>query len=292
MTNLFSRTPMILKEIKLDGLTGQIAALELGTASGLPIVAIHGWLDNAASFEPLARYLNQYRWICLDLPGHGRSDYRPDGCIYHFTDYVADLFSVVESLGLDRFILVGHSLGAGIASTFAAVFPGKVDRLVLIDGIGPLSGEDDDSLCQLRKSMAFLEIRNDNAARVYGSWDGLVSKRLQAGKINRNSAEMRLRRGTVREGETVTVLSDGRLKQQSPIYMSQDKVISILKGIRAPTRLILADQGLLVSHESTGARIDALQNLQVVKVRGGHHLHMDCPEEVAREIETFLTQGR
>ena len=282
---------MIREEIKIDGLTGQVAALVLGTASGLPIIAIHGWLDNAASFEPLARRLSQYRWICLDLPGHGRSDYRPDGSVYHFTDYVADLFSVVESLGLDRFILVGHSLGAGISSTFAAVFPDKVDRLVLIDGIGPVSGEDDDSLGQLRKSMAFLETGNDNPARVYGSWDELVSKRLKAGKINRSSAEMLLRRGTVREGETVTVLSDGRLKRHSPIYMSQDKVISILEGIRSPTQLLLAEQGLLVSRESTGARINAFQSLQVVKVRGGHHLHMDCPQEVAREIGTFLTQG-
>ena len=282
---------MICEEIKIDGLTGQIAALVLGTASGLPIIAIHGWLDNAASFEPLAGHLSQYRWICPDLPGHGRSDYRPNGCVYHFTDYVAELFLVAESLGLDRFILVGHSLGAGIASTFAAVFPDKVDRLVLIDGIGPISGEDDDSLCQLRKSMVFLEAGNENPARVYGSWDEVVSKRLEAGKISRNNAEILLRRGTVREGETVTVSSDGRLKQHSPIYMSQDKVISILKGIRAPTRLILADQGPLVSRESTGARIDALQGLQVVQVRGGHHLHMDCPQAVAREIGTFLTQG-
>ncbi len=281
---------MIREEIKVDGLTGQVAALVLGAASGPPIIAIHGWLDNAASFEPLAGHLDRYRWICLDLPGHGRSDCRPDGCVYHFTDYVGDLFSVAESLELDRFILVGHSLGAGIAAMFAAVFPDRVERLALIDGIGPLSGEDDDSLRQLRKSMDFLKIRDKNPARVYGSWEEVVSKRLEAGKISRSSVEILLRRGAVREGETVTVCSDGRLKQHSPVYMSQGRVVSILKGIRAPARLILADQGLLVSHESTAARIDALQGLQVVKVGGGHHLHMDRPQAVAREIGAFLDQ--
>ncbi len=272
----------------MDGLTGQVAALVLGSASGPPVIAIHGWLDNAASFEPLVGQLSQYRWICLDLPGHGRSDPRPEGCVYHFTDYIADLFSAVESLGLDRFTLVGHSLGAGIAAMFAAVFPDRVERLAMIDGIGPFSGEDDDGLRQLRKSMAFLKIPDKNPARVYGSWDEVVSKRLAAGNISRNSVETLLRRGAVREGETVTVSSDGRLKQPSPIYMSQDKVVSILKGIRAPARLILADQGLLVSREWLGDRIDAIAGLQVVWVGGGHHLHMDRPQTVAREIGPFL----
>ena len=281
---------MINKELQLAGLTGKMAGLAMGSQSGNPIVAIHGWLDNAASFEPLANELDRHHWICLDLPGHGKSEYRPPGSIYHFTDYVADVFCAIKSMQLEKFILVGHSLGAGIAATFAATFPDKVDRLVLIDGIGPISGEQDETLGQLKKSMAFLTKNRNNAPRIYSSWEGLVAKRLLAGQIEKSSAEILLRRGTRVEAEKITVLSDERLKQHSPIYMSQEKVISILNGITAPTQLIIAEQGLIGSRDSTRARIPAIKNLSVVRTPGGHHLHMDKAAEVGVIVESFLNQ--
>ena len=279
---------MTTKERIIDGLTGRISALELGSSGGVPLVGIHGWLDNAATFIPLSQCLDHYRWLCLDMPGHGNSDPRPSGSTYHFTDYVGDLFRAMISLGLDRCDLIGHSLGAGIAATFAATFPEKVDRLILIDGLGPISSEDDDSLEQLRKSMAYLARPAREGPRTYPSWEGLVEKRLQAGDIQRHSVEILLSRGARREGDAVTVVSDGRLKQHSPIYMNQQKVLSLLAGIEARTLLILAEDGLVGSRESTRQRMDAIKNLTTVTVQGAHHLHLDDPEPVAAEIRKFM----
>ena len=279
---------MKTNELTLEGLTGQISALELGSSEGSPLIGIHGWLDNAATFVPLSQHLGHYRWLCLDMPGHGKSDPRPEGSTYHFTDYVGDLFRAMSSLGIERCNLIGHSLGAGIAATFAATFPEKVNRLILIDGLGPISGEDDDSLDQLRKSMAHLARPTGEGSRTYPSWEGLVEKRLQAGDIKRHSVEMLLSRGARREGDSVTVVSDGRLKQHSPIYMNQQKVLSLLAGIEAQTLLILAEDGLIGSRESTRERMKAIKNLTSVRVPGAHHLHLDDPEPVAAEIRKFI----
>lgn len=279
---------MSTNEITLKGLTGPIHGLQAGSQNGIPLVCLHGWLDNAASFLSLAECLPGYRWICLDLPGHGRSAARPDGCFYHFTDYVGDLYHALESLALQRCTLVGHSLGAGIAAMFAAAFPGRVDRLVLIDGLGPVSGKDDGSLLQLRKSMANLVGKEGARPRHYPSWDDLVEKRLAAGNIRKRSVEILLSRGAVKKGRGALVLSDSRLKHTTPVYMTEERVRTVLTGIEASVLLIVADQGVLVGRENTAGRAEAIANLSRVDVSGGHHVHLDDPESVAVAIEAYL----
>lgn len=280
---------MTTREIQLEGLTGPLAGLEAGAHDGSPLVCIHGWLDNAASFVPLAEQLPHYRWICIDLPGHGKSACRPSGAIYHYIDYLGDVYRALESLGLKRYTLMGHSLGAGIAAVYSAAFPEMVERLVMIDGIGPISHDSDNALKQLRESLHFLGRKNDAGPRFYPSWEQLVERRLAAGDISRKSVEILLGRGTVREGKGATVLSDDRLKQRSPLYMSQQKVVSLLKGIEARALLIIAEQGLIAERSSTRERVAAIRNLAQKTVAGAHHVHLDNPAVVAREIEKFLT---
>jgi len=281
----------MVNEITFEGLTGTLAGLEMGSSEGSPLVCIHGWLDNAASFMPLARLLPLYRWTCIDLPGHGKSAYRPPGAIYHYVDYLGDLYRVLESLEFSRYTLVGHSLGAGIAAIYAAAFPDMVECLVLIDGVGPISHDSEDSLTQLRKSLQFLGRSGDTGPRHYPSWDQLVERRLAAGSISREAVEILLSRGTVREGEGATVLSDDRLKQRSPLYMSQRKVVSWLKGIDARTLLVMAEDGLLNKRASTRERVAAIRDLTRKMVPGAHHVHLDNPEVVAPVIDEFLREG-
>jgi pimeloyl-ACP methyl ester carboxylesterase len=286
----FQHRKMTEKEIIATGLTGEIAALEIGATDGIPILTLHGWLDNAASFKPLAQCLEKYRWISIDMPGHGKSAHRPPGCIYHFTDYVADLRCVIKSLGIGQHHLVGHSLGAGVAAMYAAAFPEYVNLLVLLDGIGPIARDDDDSLDQFVKSMAFLDEPSLSNAQGYHSWENLIEARMRAGRINSESAEQLLRRGADWDDDRLVVQSDKRLKQHSPIYMNQDKVVAILSGIEAPTLLVLAADGLVINRKTTARRIQAIPNLTTVSVDGFHHVHMDSPELVAAEIDRFMAR--
>ena len=86
---------------------------------GLPCIALHGWLDNAGSFDRLAPLLPNSKIIAVDLPGHGLSDHRPQGTSAHFLDYVKDVAVLSDVLGLERFDLIGHSMGGGIATLVA-----------------------------------------------------------------------------------------------------------------------------------------------------------------------------
>ncbi len=130
---------MTARDIELQLPHIRIAAREWGDPDGEPVLAIHGWLDNAASFDTLAPMLPGLHLVAIDLPGHGRSQHRPPGVVHHFVDWVPEVAAAADALGWDSFSLLGHSMGAGIASLVPAVFPGRVRRVVLLEGAGPLA---------------------------------------------------------------------------------------------------------------------------------------------------------
>ena len=132
------------QEIEIELPHVQLAGLAWGPDNALPVMALHGWLDNAASYEPLAPWLQGIRLVALDFPGHGCSGHRGPGAFYHFVDYVWDALAAADALGWEQFSLLGHSLGAGVASFVAAVAPHRIERLALIEGLGPLTGRAED----------------------------------------------------------------------------------------------------------------------------------------------------
>jgi len=73
------------REVKIPVPWGEIAGREWGQEDGVPWIALHGWLDNAGSFEPLVSHFpSGHRILCLDLPGHGLSSPIPKGENYHY----------------------------------------------------------------------------------------------------------------------------------------------------------------------------------------------------------------
>jgi pimeloyl-ACP methyl ester carboxylesterase len=96
------------------------------------VVLVHGLNVQLHTWDPIADLLSdRYRVVCVDLRGHGDSDWAREG--YRLDSFVADLRATVETLGIDRFHLVGHSLGARIAVAFAGRYPDRVRHVVLSD---------------------------------------------------------------------------------------------------------------------------------------------------------------
>ncbi|MGL4692583.1 MAG: alpha/beta fold hydrolase, partial [Stenotrophomonas maltophilia] len=107
---------MTLQPFSLPVAGSTVAGLRSPVSGGLRVLALHGWLDNAASFVPLAAQLPELELVAIDLPGHGHSAHLPPGTQYNTPGAICHVLDVADALGWDRFVLLGHSMGAGIAS--------------------------------------------------------------------------------------------------------------------------------------------------------------------------------
>ena len=86
-------------EIRLPTGRGELAALRAGTPGGPPLLALHGWLDNAASFEPLFAELAGFDLVALDLAGHGVLAHCVAGYDYVYLDWLHDVLDALDVLG-------------------------------------------------------------------------------------------------------------------------------------------------------------------------------------------------
>ncbi|ROR32346.1 alpha/beta fold hydrolase [Inmirania thermothiophila] len=268
----------------------RLAALAWGEP-GLPVVlAVHGWLDNAASFEPLARHLaGRLRLVALELPGHGHSAHRPPGLPYHFVDFVQDVVDALDALGLEEVALLGHSLGASVAAFVAAAAPERVRRLALVEGLGPTSGRPREEPGRLRTAVAQMRRHDPERRPRHASLDEAAAARARAGGLSLQAARLLAARGTRRDRDgRVTWRSDPRLTFRSPIYLTEAQVRAFLRAIAAPTLLILGRDGLLAGRAATRARMACLRDLRLELLPGGHHLHMERPQAVAEVLLPFL----
>ncbi len=266
----------------------RFAARVWGPPDGLPVLALHGWLDNAASFDRLAPLLPGLRLVALDLPGHGLSDHRPPGIHYHFVDFVADVAAAADALGWDTFSLLGHSMGAGIASLLAGTLPERVVRLALIEGLGPLSARPADNPPALAKAVAQMNQLQDKRLRVFASLEEAGAARQAASDFSLAAAALLTARSLKPTAGGLTWRSDPRLLFKSLLYLTEEQVLAFLTRITAPTVLIGGESGLLVSRPLMRQRYAQVSRLEVKFLPGGHHLHLEDPEPVARILNDFF----
>jgi pimeloyl-ACP methyl ester carboxylesterase len=278
------------EELTLSAAGLSIAARAWGATAGAPVLALHGWLDNAASFEALAPLLPELRLVAIDLPGHGLSQHKPAGSFYHFVDWVPDVLAVADALGWQRFALLGHSMGAGIASLVPAVAPERVSRVVLLEGLGPLSGAAAEVPERLRTALAERRRLAQKTLRPYPSRDEAV-RVLQkgVGRISLAAARRLVERGTVEVPGGVVWRADPRLRGTSALRFTEEQALAFLRELRCPALLVRAEQGYPFDEPVFAQRIAAVPGLRLERVPGDHHVHLDAPERVARLIASFLS---
>jgi len=110
--------------------------LEWGRPDALPVVCVHGYTSSAEAFNALARWIqDRAHIIAMDVRGHGESAWSPDGA-YQYADQAGDLAALVDQLGIERFVLIGTSMGGVVAMVYASQYADRLRGLVLND-IGP-----------------------------------------------------------------------------------------------------------------------------------------------------------
>lgn len=275
-------------QLEVPGLT--LAGLAWGPPDGTPLLALHGWLDNAASFQPLAEHLPGFRLVALDLPGHGLSDHRPAGVAYHFVDWVVDVAAAADALKWERFALIGHSMGAGIASLYAGTFPQRLTRLVLIEGLGPLACAPEEAPERLAKAIAQRRSRERRGPRAHADLASAVERLRQVNPaLPEAAAALLVARGTDTHPEGgVTWRTDPRLRAFSPVRMTEEHVQAFLTRIAAPTLLLRGREGYPFDPRGIGLRTSAVRDLREEELPGGHHLHMEDAAAVGALLGPFL----
>lgn len=266
----------------------ELAVVEYGSPSGSPVLALHGWQDNAASFAPLAERLPQLRWIAPDFPGHGRSDWRHPQASYGIWHYLDELLALLRHLNLCEVILLGHSMGGAVAALLAAAYPEWCTKLVMLDSVGPLATSAQEALSQLRESLDQHGKPALNRRRRHADFEAAVAARTVRG-LSTEAARLLAERGVETDGNGAWWRLDPRLSLRNPMSLSEDHARAMLGAIRCPVLLVAATSNWQQHRAWFEQRLGYFRSLDWVELGGSHHQHMEAESaEVARLVAAFL----
>jgi pimeloyl-ACP methyl ester carboxylesterase len=277
------------REFAIDIALGRIAALRAGREGATPVLALHGWLDNAASFVPLARELDGLDLVAVDLPGHGRSAHLAPGADYSFYGTVNVVLDIADALGWERFALLGHSMGAGIGSLVAAACPQRIARFVAIEALGALAETPERTAIRMREAVAAARALRGKSLRVFPMLEPAIRARMQANALSEPVARLLVERGTRAVDGGFTWSSDPRLTLPSFTRLTEAQVTDLVAGIECRVRLIHGDPAQpYLPDPVRRAHAAALRHGELIVIPGGHHLHMEQPGDVAAAIGDFF----
>ena len=250
----------------VDGPQGRLF-LDDGGVGGIPVVFIHSAAGSTTHWEAqLAHLRRTRRAVALDVRGHGRSEAPRDGS-YAVTAMGADVVAVVEALGLERFILVGHSQGAAVAIAAAAHAPGRVAGLVLLDPATDarlMPREQAAGLLAALRSPAYAHLAESYwREQLAGAGPQVVEKLL---------ADLRTTRSATVIGSLEALLSFDPI---TPMEAFRFPLLSVITPLNErPDALHRRITGLPTEHvEGTG-----------------HWLQLDAPERVNAILDRFLAK--
>jgi pimeloyl-ACP methyl ester carboxylesterase len=258
----------------VNGLT--LKGLSWGSPELPPLLMLHGWLDNAASFAVLAPLLEKFHVVALDMTGQGKSDHRSADASYQIWDDLPEILGVVAQLGWDDFDLLGHSRGAIMSGLLASAFPERVKHLVMLDAFSPTAVPESEFPVQLRKYLQQKSTLLHAENRVFPSVDDAANLRNKNG-LSEQSALLLARRAVKSCPGGVTWTSDRRLYGASAVKLSRGQISSVLERLTMPTLVLLAESGELRSSREMIALLGEFTNLEVEYWAGGHHFHMEEP---------------
>ena len=269
----------------------RLAVLEWGPEDGIPLVALHGWLDNAESFSLLATLLPELRIIALDFAGHGFSDHLGGGQSYYSWDHAADVYALLEELKLKEVALLGHSLGAGVATLLAGAFPRRISQLFLIDGLVPLTYP----LADLPQCMATALRRNTRLStrlsgrslKPYSSFAEAVAARVNSRWPVSESAAIKLLARGLKQSELGWVWrADMALTQPSLVRLCEAQLRAFVQQLSMPVLLVMAEDG--EEWAPITPLLDQVPDLTLHTLAGSHHLHLEA--QPAKLIAAWMRQ--
>lgn len=286
-------------ELQLPVPWGHISAKSWGSPTNKKILAVHGLMDNAGTFDRVIALLpKDYYIVCIDLPGHGFSSHFGPGVPLNFFSYVITIHHVLSALKWDTCIYMGHSFGGHIGTMFSILYPKRLEKLILLDSMLSIPMFNDELISHLRSTCdVSIKANTDNTSRTYTKEEvlhALAYKRFST--LNAEATEALFNRAVTKVNERYKYNRDFRLSAQISPFLDMDQLITCLKELSTPCLVIAASSTLeiYVNHLMPHI-IDKVNQLYgfvtVVRVVGNHDVHNNNPEKVAPHICEFLNNN-
>lgn len=247
------------------------------------MLALHGWLDNSASFSRLAQELTDYCIIAPDFAGQGLSDSRPLSATYHLWDDVLDILLLLEALEWQEFSLMGHSRGAMVAVMLAASSGLPITHLYLLDALMPWPVAAEQAPTQLARYLH--DYSKTSTPHYFASREAALNVRAKASNFERALAEVFAQRQLVQNEHGWYWAVDTRLKAASAVKLDQAHNAAFLQALICPVTVFMANAGL-GKLASVQALSEQYPQFAWHFLDGHHHMHMtDVAIEVAKQCQ-------
>ncbi|MFI6014182.1 alpha/beta fold hydrolase [Streptomyces sp. NPDC051243] len=233
---------------------------------GVPLVFVHGWTANRHRWDhQLAHFCERRRVVRLDLRGHGESS----GAGVPSIDVLAkDVLALLDHLKIERFAIIGHSMGGMIAQTIALSHPERVERMVLVNSIGRMTYSRGRALLMAASTLApFKVFLAANIQRAFAPGH----PREEIREYIRASAE------TPRE---VVMTLYGAMRAFD--------VLDRVGEIRTPTLMVHGYHDIQLPVSQMLRMAKAYPDAVIRIVDAGHELPVEKPAELTKALDSFL----
>lgn len=229
-----------------------------------------------------------HRVVAFDWRGHGESQWLPEGAYYHFFDYVGDLEALTRLRGEGPLTLVGHSMGGTAAVLFAASHPERVDRLVLVEGLGPEAPEGVPGPERTRRWLDAVRRARERPLRPLPSLEAAAETILARNPGLEPARARAIAAFSAREAAGGYVWRfDPVHRTRGPYPFRPEVFAESLRALSMPVLGIEGERGHRTGdHEERRARLAHARWLELPGA--GHMLHWEAPDALADAIHDFI----
>jgi pimeloyl-ACP methyl ester carboxylesterase len=267
-----------------------------GDPAAPKLFLLHGWMDVSASFQFLVdEFARDWRIIAPDWRGFGLSSWASADC-YWFPDYIADLETVLRHYQPDQPVdVLGHSLGGNVASLYAGIRPGRVARLINVEGFGLPRMRHDDAPARYAKWLD--QLADPPRLRPYSTCAELAARLMaQNPRLGRDKADFLAQHWGKSQGDSIILAGDPAHKLVNPTLYRIEEAMACWRRVTAPVLWVGAEDSSVMKRyaehpDEYAARKACFAELTEHIIRdAGHMVHHDQPAVLAGLVEDFLAQ--